>query len=139
MQTTTLTPTWRSDLVTQPAIASGRRQVSLDEEENLNNCAVRRMDKDMENNASPGMEEQFVGTQILDGHGCGCPRDSSMLGDGLVCLCTCRAGVQRGGVHVRSGLGLGADTAVAYFASQGVLLVGRLVGRSNEVPASGQG
>ena len=94
--------------MTQPAVASGHREVYLDEEENLDDCAIRRMDKDTNNNGSPGMEKQFVGTQIPDGHGCGCSGGSSMLRDSPAHLCMCRARVQGGfSCPVSGGLAMG--------------------------------
>ena len=60
-----------------------------------------------------------------------------MLGDGLVHVCTCRAGVQ-GGAHMRSGHGLGTGAAVVNVASPYVWLVVGSMGRLSDVPASGQ-
>ena len=50
------------------------------------------------------------------GRVCRYSRGRSMLGDGLVHLCTCR---REGDTHKSRGWGLGADVAVVYVASPG--------------------
>lgn len=73
--TTTLTQAWRSGLLTLPADAFGHKEVKicLDEEENLDDCAVRKVDEEADDNANPRIEERFVGTRIPDRHICGPP------------------------------------------------------------------
>lgn len=62
-------------MLTLPADAFGHKEVKicLDEEENLDDCAVRKVDEEADDNANPRIEERFVGTRIPDRHICGPP------------------------------------------------------------------
>ena len=61
-RTPTLTSAWRSGLTTNPAIASGRRKVCLEEEENLYNCTARKTQ-------TRTLEKQLIEIQTPDRRG----------------------------------------------------------------------